>query len=306
MSAPVVLYSRDPGGTNQMIALHVVLTGAEAPSSPDVAALKIRVGDRPLRVVAKDQALAFWKRAGVPAEIWDGDVTSWPEPHAEALLTATSDIDDRSPQRLWRWAADRSIFTAAFVDGPHTPDQRFRTEDGARIVPDLIFASDRESLGALADAGLPADRLRLAGALHEVRVRALARAVGPERIASLRRHWDAQPGERVVLFASDCGREIAAAGRAMAYDEIEGLQRLLRGKPGRVVIRPHPKDTPGKYQSFVSDLVRVSSEEDSIAAILAADVVAGMASALLVEATVLQRPARSLWPAHPLYRGDNV
>lgn len=306
MSAPVILYSRDPGGTNQMIALHAVLTGAEAPPSPDVAALKTRVGGQKLRVVAKDQALAFWQRAGVAAESWNGDVASWPEPHADALLTATSDIDDRSPQLLWRWAAERSIFTAAFVDGPHTPDQRFRTDDGVRIVPDLIYASDSESRDALVEAGLPADRLRLAGPLHEVRVRALARAVGPERIAALRRHWGANTGERVVLYASDCGREIAAAGRPMAYDEIEGLQRLLRGKPGRVVIRPHPKDTPGKYQSFASDTVRVSSEEDSIAAILAADVVAGMASALLVEATVLQRPARSLWPEHPLYRGDDV
>lgn len=306
MSHPVVLFSRDPGGTNQLIALHAVLSGVEAPPSPDVAALKDRVAGQPLRVVAKDQAVAFWQRAGQAVENWNGDLATWPEPQVAALLTATSDIDDRTPQLLWRWAAQRGIFTAAFVDGPHTPDQRFRMADGARIVPEQIFASDPETLHALAEAGLPADRLRLAGPLHEARVRALARAVGADRIATLRRHWGAQPGERVVLFASDCGREIAAAGRPMAYDEVEGLERMLRRTSGRVIIRPHPKDTPGKYQSFVSNRVRVSSEEDSIAAILAADVVAGMASALLVEATVLERPTRSLWPEHPLYRGDDV
>src|SRR5687767_440769 len=105
-----------------MIALHAVLTRAEAPPSTDLAALLSRVADRPLRVVAKDQALEFWRRAGVVAEPWDGDMHAWPAHSADAVLTATSDVDDQSPQALWRWAAARKIFAAAFVDGPHSPD----------------------------------------------------------------------------------------------------------------------------------------------------------------------------------------
>jgi hypothetical protein len=307
VSGAAILFSRDPGGTNQLIALHGVLSGAEAPPSPDLAALVGRLAGAAPRVFAKDQGLEFWRRAGIEATAWDGELAHWSPGPATALLTATSDVDDRSPQALWGWAAGQGLFSAAFVDGAATPDQRFRDAAGRRIMPDLIFAADPATADALAAAGLPMDRLRQAGPLHLLRVRMLARAVSPERIAALRARWGATPGERVLLFASDCGREIVAAGRTMPYDEVEGLQRLLAHRGGaRVVVRPHPKDRPGKYDAFAAPDVRISGEEDSIAAILSADLVVGMDSTLLVEAEALGRPAVSLWPRHRLYRGEHV
>jgi hypothetical protein len=66
-----------------------------------------------------------------------------------------------------------------------------------------------------------------------------------------------------------------------------------------VVIRPHPRDTLGKYDRYrraAAPGVIVSDQGAPLEAILAADLVLGMDSALLFEARTLGRPALSLVP----------
>jgi hypothetical protein len=125
----------------------------------------------------------------------------------------------------------------------------------------------------------------------------------------------------VVLFASENVRELTGVlGKPKNYDEFQVLERLLgmveKGwKLGQdvfdpettvVVIRPHPKETPGKFDSYVGrspvSLV-VENASDHIEAILAADVVTGMTSMMLLEAEFLGKKVASFYENHKLYIG---
>lgn len=129
----------------------------------------------------------------------------------------------------------------------------------------------------------------------------------------------ARDGERIVLFASECGAEMAEWGLDVAHDEFACLDRLIRlmrrgaadlgpvrivGDCALVVIRPHPKDRPGKYDAYAqagpAPRVLVDAGGDGIEAVLTADAVVGMDSSLLYEAEALGKPAISLLPGHRL------
>ena len=131
--------------------------------------------------------------------------------------------------------------------------------------------------------------------------------VGSDQIAGLRRQWGASDGDTVVLFASQPGDEMKKLRRNIQRSELLYLRRLIqRIEDGRevgaraidpasclLVIRPHPRESDAKYASLL-DRCRLRHVEsragESIVAILAADVIAGMTSIFLAEAEVLDKP----------------
>ena len=165
----------------------------------------------------------------------------------------------------------------------------------------------------LVAAGLPQERIRIVGDLHHDRVRRLAAAHRTDDIAALRAQWGVGREVKVVLFASECAREMAAAGRPSPYDEVEMLERLARHVASgnipdigvidpahtAIVVRPHPRDRAGKYDAIAARYVQqprltISAAGTPDLAIAAADLVAGMNSSLLYEAMELRRPVVSL------------
>ncbi|MCW2249526.1 hypothetical protein M2352_005209 [Azospirillum fermentarium] len=309
----VLLFSRDAGGANQMAGLHDVLTGVMPAPTPDLAGFAASLG--PVKVVAggRDHAVAVWRRAGIEPAVWpDGrDGAAWlAELGVDTVLTATSDVDDDSPQRLWQAARAAGLPCAAFIDHSANLGERFRSRDGGVTYPDHVFAIDAAMAAGLEAQGVPRGRLRLGGDLHKARLHRCGSRVSAEAAAALRLTWGVSPGAVVVLFPGEAQAEMCATGRIARYDEFACLEHVLAqaAEAGAcVVIRPHPKDTPGKYDRYAAPpTVVVSTDGDSLHAVLAADVVAGMDSTLFVEAGALGRPAVSLWPRHPLHGPLNL
>ena len=149
-------------------------------------------------------------------------------------------------------------------------------------------------------------------------MRRRAAAIPGDRLARVRRRWGANDGENIILFASECGAEMAEQGLDVPYEELAYLDRLIelvcrsvafgpvRSSPDRslVVIRPHPKDRSGKYAAYLGTAraprTVLDGERDGIVSVLAADAVVGMDSSLLYEAAALDRPVMSLIPGHAL------
>ena len=75
MIAPILIYSRDIGGANQMVEVHRLLAGRRSggavpgPMQAMMATIDpdARAG---LVVVAKDHALAHWRALGIPVRAW--------------------------------------------------------------------------------------------------------------------------------------------------------------------------------------------------------------------------------------------
>jgi hypothetical protein len=328
MVGQLLLFTRDPGAANQLIALHELLNGnmklEETSQQDGVRDLysRLLIGDnRPdLMVYAKDFALPVWQAAGIAAGDWnagDASNTSNPDKLAELLhiknvisvATGTSDVDDQTDHEIWRACKLAGIPCCAIVDSAHNLLGRFRDLAGTLVLPDHIYLHDHSCCQKLQKDGLKSEILHVIGDLHHDRI--TARGMDEDSIREIREAWEVDTSDFVVLFLSDCATEMKAAGRNSDYDEFVCLQRLLDELsvptsaciPGRseekvtVIIRPHPKDTIGKYDSYRHDgrfSVRISSAGAGSAALRSADFVTGMKSALLREAAMLKLNASSI------------
>ena len=323
----LLVFSRDPGATRTLLA---VLDGlAAVPQAGEPDGLQQLRGDaepyrRQLRIVARPPGEAIWRRAGHAVAHWSGREPAEADDLLRAVsagmvLTGTSDVDDPGDRLLWQAARERGIASHAVLDQKVNLAARFRTSKGATIAPDWVYVRDADYAAELAETGIGPRQIRVIGDVAMRWMQRRHQALTNDDAIALRAAWKVPPDTPVILFVSECGREMAVAGRIAAYDEVavlEGfLQRLDRNDrdlavPGRngqrphVVIRPHPRDGAGKYAGFKSQrpsgvTLCVSTTGEPEAALKAADLVVGMNSSLLHEARALGVPALSL-TGHPL------
>lgn len=273
-----------------------------------------------LVIVAKDYARQTWERDEIPYHDWDR-VTAGIDPHLrtqqvlerfrpDMLITATSDVDDRTDVGLWSAARRAAIRSMAFVDHGVCLRERFLDETQQLVIPDHVFLPDADIVEEMQQVSGFSSDLTVCGDLHLLRLPAKARAITPDMIATTRRSWKLGERDIAVLFPSEPRREIANAGRSFEDYEDDCLRRLGRylaeggtipglSATGRhvIVIRPHPKDTPGKYNALPKACpvpCVIDSTADVVQAILAADVVVGLDSTVMFEAETLGRPVYSL------------
>jgi hypothetical protein len=325
----ILFYARDPGPANHVLALIEEFSGsgAEAHDSAEPAILQeLRAHCGRTLVVAQGSAVDVFSRAGVEFEPIERMVqacetraervrrcrTFLEQERVSAVVTGTTDIDDDTDRVLWIAARQCKVMSCAVLDRAVNLAVRFREPDGTSLQPDHLLAASEDFRHALESEGLASQRLRVIGSYH---TRSLLRRARPAlaRRDALRREWGAADGDKVVLFASECFAEMALAGRPTGISEHAVLSALAgQLAEGRVqgvgvtsgsrivlVVRLHPRDTASKYDALIRELplrrVLVSQLGTPEEAILAADLVAGISSSLLLDATVLGRPTlRSL------------
>ncbi|WP_119417835.1 hypothetical protein [Desertibaculum subflavum] len=317
----LLLYARDPGAANVVVAARAAMLG-DAPCPLPLQVLAYRLGSRPrCAVFAKSYARNSFEAAGVDAVDWSSAVPAGGRDAAihrlltrhspRAVLTGTSDIDDDDDIALWRAAARFGVPSYAVVDSPASIRARFTDRNGETCFPTEILAPTKAARDEIVALGARPGAVAVAGQIHLDRLRAEAFFRDTTAANRLRVHWGAGLGDSVILFASECGREMAAQGRPAPYDEVETLGRLLdfveRGdkigaietetRPTLVVVRPHPRDVAAKFDAVTANRkarVIVSAAGTPKEAIMAADLAAGMNSMLLHEAKALGRPVVSL------------
>ncbi len=328
--ATLLFFSRDPGPTNVLMAVYEALSDLAilAGSSAEFQrfAAEVTKTEAPkFAIYGKDQALESWRFGGHTARDWNEVVpaaSSTAERDAAlkellrsqeitAIITGTSDADEDTDHGLWRAARALGLPSHVFLDHRSNLDRRFTDRDGTRSYPDAVYVPDEGYRDAIIAGGNSAKRVRVVGDLQLKRMRRVGQLVKADEVTDLRTRWSADLGWEVILFASECTAEMAGLGRPSPYSEFETLERLIAdirmhkpigGRPfppdrSVLVIRPHPRDSKGKYDAYAtldSPRVVVSRDGTPAQAILAADIVVGMDSTLLFEAEVLGRTAVSL------------
>jgi len=304
----ILMISRDPGATNQLVALHHILTGPDCENRKALFAQLGLTSCPDIIVIAKDYASDIWRQNGIRAEQWPGiaseqEIADYLESkNPGQIITGTCHVDDRTEQAIWRTARRLGIATTAFLDAIDNIDLRFRDKDGAVVLPDRVSLIDGSAVPKMRSLGLPAQAIFISGDLYldysRVRARGRARRTsGP------------------ILFASDYIREMQALGIVFDISEFDCLDCLIDlVKSGRIsdyvpdmrppchlIIRPHPKDTAGKYDSYPAQsdkniTIRISKGGSATEAILSSCLVAGLGSAVLVEARALGVAVLELGP----------
>ena len=333
MTGNLLLFARDPGNANQIIALEELIRSHLAGlniDTPLAASAKLVAelanGRKPnqLLFAGRDAAAYVLEAAGIKTTIsMTGATLQDPtkmlrEHQVETLVTGLSDRDDQTPQALWRAANACGAKSVAIADDTtislkHSRqdlNDRFRDADGIQIFPETLCVVDEESRRAVVTAGMPNDSIIIIGNLHLKRFRRLAEAIDQHKIITLRHKWGATEESKVVLYASEPITQMRKHGKTRNHDELSLLGDLIdRVRKNRlanniscdahtmVVVRPHPRDQLAKFQPYLVDQTPrtiVSRAGSSAEAVLAADAVVGITSMLLVEAAALQRPSFSL------------
>ncbi|MSO55203.1 MAG: hypothetical protein EXQ90_08860 [Rhodospirillales bacterium] len=324
----VLFFSRDPGATNQMVAVRELLceTIEAPPFDVNVLRSDLRMGsgERPgFVVMAKTVGHTVWGQAGLVVEDWDKALASISfrdrlmaiesllgDRFIDAVITGADDVDEADTVLLWQAAKVASIPTVAFLDDSGNLDVRFRDRtDGRLVFPNIVYCLDRDAADGLVALGLPKPRTRVIDNPHLARLG--RRKPAPGETTHIRNLWGLGAGDQAVLFVSENTAEMAPLRQTGGWDELALLTEVIAGfaagrpmghvDPGQkkvsVIVRPHPRDTIGKYEAFRrpdGPRVMVSNAGTPLAAASAADLVVGMDSALLIEARLAGRPVISL------------
>jgi hypothetical protein len=324
--SPLVVFSRDPGPTERLIAVVEALLAPPAGNeAAGLTALRREYanGSGKIDIVARPPAIAMWQAAGFSPVLWDGrdDAAAahlLAATGAALVLTGTSDVDEPADRALWRAARAANIPSHAVLDQRVNLARRFDEPDGRVSYPDWIYVADENFAAAVSEIGVKLDHIRFLGDLHFERLTRRINALRDADLVQMRTVWGVLSGRKVILFVSEAVREMAAFGCPAPYDEIAELERLVQAleaatlsiAPGIpagelcLVIRPHPRDREGKYDQYagVRDsalVVTVSSAGELEAVIKTADFFVGMNSSLLHFAQATGKPALSL-TGHPL------
>jgi len=243
------------------------------------------------------------------------------------LVVGTSEDPDSFAFRLASMARGQGLPVIGAVDSAANADRRFagRTVSPLAHAPDALLVPDPASARAFAALGFPASAIHVTGHPRIDEVRAMRAKADDRAREDLRRHLfpAAPPDHRIAIFVSELSVGLggtAPFSRSPAYtlagtsgsdrrsdivaeEAVRALNRLDRIW---TVLRLHPKQVAlGETASTVA-FDQVSQSEPALDLCLAADLVCGMTSVLLVEAAALGVPVLSIVPkaAERAWLGD--
>lgn len=275
---------------------------------PGAAGALIPVAKRhPATVTAFGAARLCFERAGIacsgPLEDADESVVeNWMDTISpEVVLTGTSrqKFVERDG-RWWRLAREKSIPSIALLDHWAGYREKFSAHVAFDHTPHAIAVMDAYAKHRLEELGCPAHKIAVTG---QPAFDALLSGDLPGRMQA-RRRWGCDENDWVVVFASEPQAE--DHGISLGYDELQVLRmaiEALSGLPAKLVIKPHPRETPQRLHAVLKQAAPsawLETELSAREAISAADCVVGMTSIFLLEAALAGRRVLSIQPSHPM------
>lgn len=234
--------------------------------------------------------------------------------HAQAkvLLTGSSLVANEDAE-FWHWADCNQLLSIAFVDHWVNYSERFSVNSDVRkfdVLPDKIAVIDQVASQGMIAAGCPENRIVITGhpafdSLHE--------SYGQVN-QSLRQRYIDSKSDFLWLFISEplsrvYGEDINS--NSLGYTELTVLSVFLPRLNAlaqqcacqiTILIKPHPvelqeqglKDLLVQLDAFTALTIKIVEETQRYQLISACDVVIGMTSLLLFEASLIGRPVISL------------
>lgn len=298
----VVAVSGDPGGAEAL--------------APVLAAL-LESGAL-LHAFAYAQAGAVWTQRGIPhqslpadfAPLQCADLLS--RHRADFLLTSTSMNGVDLERKFVSAARAAGIPSLAVLDWWSNYRGRFADVRGEmNDLPDRIAVMDERARREMVAQGFDEERLVITGQPAFAEVAAWKSTAPATTRQAVRRAFAVGESDCFVVFGSQPLSRLpgadAAAKDGLGYSErtvipllVDALEQIAvkSGRAVTLLVRPHPRESEADYAALGSRKIAiiVSREGHRREVALAADLVAGMNSAFLLESCLLGCPTISLQP----------
>ena len=255
------------------------------------------------------------------------------ENEPQIVIVGTAKNPDSLGLKLILSAKTNGIVSIAVVDAFMNADERFKgkSDDPLYYSPDWLLVTDPTTQKAFMELGFRSEKTVVCGHPHFDYVRSEKKKYDRKGIKKIRNRVfpKANPEEQIVIFATEGAERLmterdrskgpytirgrgGTAGRSEIVLE-EFLEVVKRcGRQTYLVLRLHPKDTPGDYQSYLEEFDAISSGGNALESLYAADVVVGMTSMLVMEAVLLGKDVISVRAREtelqnlPMIGGDDV
>jgi hypothetical protein len=304
----ILIFSRDPGGTNAIMPLIEPL----------------RASGNEVAVYGKDAALSIYRKLNLDCTDICGGIPSGTQEEAnefvrkaspDLIVTGTSS-EDFTERHLWKAAEEAGIPSFAVLDQWTNYRLRLISEGddpltghsaSTLIVPSYFFIMDEFARKEMCALGIDREKLVVSGQPFFDYIRKTGDKFTPAEIEKLRRELTGTPGGLLFVFASQpiasIHRKNGMAEDYWGYTETTILKSVVRclsklteemAVKVTLVLRLHPKDEPNVYQNALaassnSIKVVVDRETDSTLLLKAADLIVGMFSMILLEAAILDK-----------------
>jgi hypothetical protein len=302
--ASVLLFVEDPGAANYVAGLPPAFAGRGLSC----------------RLFATGAAVEYLRQRGIAAEAIPPGATA--AQHLAALrpdlvLVGTSENPDTLGLALVTEARRLGVPSLGAVDALANSDHRFRGRSCQPLAhaPDWLLVPDQATADAFAALGYPPGRAVVCGHPHYQAVRAVSARLASQDRSQVRRAVlpEAALPRQVVVFAAEisdglnpaqyqrspeytlAGRGGSTARTAIVLEELLDALPLLRPRP-YLVLRMHPKNHPDEFAAYAAEIDHVSRGGSPLELLHAADLVVGMTSMLLLEASLLDRLTLSIVP----------
>lgn len=296
----ILALAGDPGGAS---ALAGVIELLRQERQVEVVALAYR------------QAASLWRSRGLAFDVVPEDVSRQQSKElldasrATLLLLGTS-VNGIDLEKLFiESAGELGIRSLSVLDFWSNYRARFASREGGLLLPDKIAVMDARALSEMVADGFPEAHLVVTGQPAFDRLKAIRD--GFSGANEVRREMGMAVDAKLVVYASQpigevYGRNAAAPGW-LGYVEDEVLDLVVTSLdriadrhtvPVVLAIRPHPREDADKFASVRSAHVQLALNRDidAYALTMASDLLVGMNSVLLLEASYLGVIALSLQP----------
>lgn len=302
------MFVEDPGAANAVIDLPARL-----------AALGVDTC-----VVASGAATAFLAANGATFdELAQGETASSliDRTAPDAVFVGTAEDPDTLGLELVREARLRKLPSAGFVDAVSCAEHRFRGRDVAPLAscPDHVLVCDEETRSAFVRLGVPSARLEICGHPQFDALLARAAELGEEGRTALRQRVFptlASDTRRVVVFCGERstggfgdlgfdaqfrraadytlhGRGSSDTRTEIVAEELLDAVTVLHDRPF-TVLRYHPKNRAEDFGALNDEFEALSVGGVPLAVLCAADLVVGMSSMILLEASLIGKQTLSI------------
>lgn len=269
------------------------------------------------------QAAVIWKSRGLTFDALSGDISRQQskdllEVSGAALLLLGTSVNGLDLEKLFLMAAgELGIRSLAVLDYWSNYRPRFAQKEGELLLPDKIAVMDARAYREMAADGFPEERLVVTGQPAFDRLKSLRKTFSGA--SEVRQRVGAASDAKVVVFASQPIGEVYGHDKTvpawLGYVEGDVLDLLIasldriaerRAIPITLVVRPHPREDASKFASVRAKRIRlvIDRDIDVYELVMASDLLVGMNSILLLEASYLGVIALSLQPG--LVKADSL